>query len=143
MKSMIRQPNRLPGRRKENERTGGLKLLAADGKIKKFNADLDRPVSTQRCPAGGRRRNSRPCASGLRCRISTGVDVATVALLFSLLINEKNMPTAKANPSTAAYRYFLLAGFNQRETLLTSMFSSTHFCQMPDYRQGDFLPRGW
>ena len=63
--------------------------MAEDGNIKLFSADLDNPVSAQRCPADGSRMNSRPCASGLRCRISTGVDVATVALLFSLLINTK------------------------------------------------------
>lgn len=86
---MILEPNRLPGRRNEYERTGGLKLLAADGNIKKFKDDLDIPVSMHRRPAGGRRRNSRPCDSGLRGRISTGGAVTIIELLFcSLLINE-------------------------------------------------------
>ena len=104
---MILAPKRLPWRRNEYERTGGLKLLAADGSIKLFNADRDNPVSMHRRPAGGRRRNSRlRCGSGLRGRISSGVTVAANTLLFWSLLIIKKICTAKGHPSNCAYRYF-------------------------------------
>jgi hypothetical protein len=104
---MILEPNRLPWRRNEYERTGGLKLLAADGNIKKFKDDLDNPVSTHRRPEGGRRRNSRPCGcSGLSGRISTGGPVDANTLLFSLLINKKIRHSEKPNLSNCGVSLF-------------------------------------